>query len=324
MPTTVTLERIEAHLPERAVTISDLSERLGLRRNEAGVFRRIHGLDQLRYDPDLNLFDLLLPAARRALAAAPDPDQIAYVMYAHTMLTLAPPDLDVAQVLKDRLGLAHADAFALNQQACVSTLGAIDVAGELLRADGQPADGNGSRPCGYALVVTGEQAYSPRVQLIPHSAVMAEAAGACLVTLDGAGDEVRSCVINTLGEYAAGLLMSDAEFSEFGTAYPGVLAGVINSAAREAGLDLFDIDLIIPHNVNMISWRQVIKELGIDSSTVFLENIPRFSHCYSADAFVNYDSLRAQGRLVPGRHYLLASVGLGATFGAMVITHKEP
>ncbi|CAO0830792.1 3-oxoacyl-ACP synthase OS=Streptomyces microflavus OX=1919 GN=HUT09_15140 PE=4 SV=1 [Streptomyces microflavus] len=48
----------------------------------------------------------------------------------------------------------------------------------------------------------------------------------------------------------------------------------------------------------------------------------RFSHTYASDVFVNYTTLRDEGRLVDGAHYLLVSVGLGATFGAMVITHR--
>jgi len=309
-----TLERIESFLPERSVRIDDLAGSLGLRRAEIGVFRKIYGLDRLRFEPHGGLFELVLPAAREALLALPDGARVAYVIYAHTMQTLTPPDVDAAQVIRDELGLPSAEAFALTQQACVSSLGAVDLAGELLKAEA---------PAGaYALIVTGERAYSPKVQLIPNSSIMAEAAAACLVTLDGAGDQVLSHVTRTLGRYAAGLEMTRQDVVEFGHVYGKVLGDTILDAVARAGLVFDDIDLVIPHNVNTVSWKATIKEMGADPERFFLDNIPLTSHLYSSDVFVNYTTLREQGRLVPGRHYALVSVGLGATFGATVITHR--
>lgn len=310
-----TLERIESFLPERSVRIDELAGSLNLRKAEIGVFRKIYGLDRLRFDPQASLFDLVLPPARQALKALPEGREIAYVIYAHTMQTLTPPHLDAAQQIRADLGLHDAEAFALTQQACVSSLGAVDLAGELLRAEAPEG--------AYALMVTGERAYSPKIQLIPNSAIMAEAAAACLVTLDGEGDVVLAHVTHTLGEYAAGLDMTRAEIQSFGQAYGPALGEIIHRAVREAGLTFDDIALVIPHNVNMVSWRQTIKDMGAAPEKFFLDNIPLYSHCYASDVFVNYTTLRDQGRLVEGGHYVLVSVGLGATFGAMVITHRK-
>ncbi len=310
-----TLESIESFLPERSVKIDELADSLGLRRAEIGVFRKIYGLDRLRFDPDTGLFDLVLPAARQALKALPEGRRIAYVIYAHTMQTLTPPHIDAAQQIRSDLGLHDAEAFALTQQACVSSLGAIDLAGELLRAEAPEG--------AYALMVTGERAYSPKVQLIPNSAIMADAAAACLVTVGGRGDQVRAHVTSTLGQFAAGLEMTREEIQGFGQSYSTALGEIIHHAVAEAGLTFEDIDLVIPHNVNMVSWRQTIKDMGADPAKFFLENIERYSHCYASDVFVNYTTAREQDRLVDGGHYVLVSVGLGATFGAMVITHRK-
>ncbi|TCO44779.1 3-oxoacyl-[acyl-carrier-protein] synthase III C-terminal domain-containing protein [Actinocrispum wychmicini] len=308
-----TLERVESFLPERSVRIEDLADRLGLRRAELGVFRKFYGLDRLRFDPDLSLLDLLKPAALRALAALPAGRRVDYVVFAHTTQTLTPPDIEMAQVIRDELGLAGADAFALSQQACVSSLGAIDVAAELLRSDGD----------GYALVVCGEQAFAPGIQLIPNSAIMADAAAACLVTLDGAGDVVHSFVTRTYGEYAEWSTLSPARSVEFGELYGERLAAIIKEAVLAAGLTFDEIARVLPHNVNMLAWRQTIKVLGAPPEKFFLDNISRFSHTYTADVFVNYTTMREAGLLVDGERYVLASVGLGATFGAMVITYRE-
>lgn len=311
----VTLERIDAFLPQRSVRIEELGERLGLRRPELGVFRKFYGLNTLRFDPDLPLLDLLRPAAQRALAALPAGAKVDYLIYAHTTQTLAPPDVDIAQDIRDALGLsAGTEAFSMSQQACVSSLGAIDVAGELLRADGQD---------GYALIVSGEQAFSPIVQLIPNTAIMADAAGACLVTVGGPGDAVHSFASSTYGQYAAWSELDQAAAVEFGERYGRRLAEAISAAVDQAGLRLADIELVIPHNVNMLAWRQTMKELDAPEEKFFLDNVGKYSHTYTSDVFINYATLREEGRLVAGGWYVLASVGLGATFAAIVIQHRE-
>ncbi|MCL8015543.1 3-oxoacyl-ACP synthase III family protein [Streptomyces sp. AS02] len=308
-----TLEAIESFVPERRVPVADLADRLGLRPTKLRLFQRMHGLKEIRFDPELGLFDVVLPAARRVVAAGDAADRIRYVLYAHTTQAVAPAHVDPAREVRDRLGLHHAEAFALSHQNCASGMAAVDVAAELLRAEGRAGD--------RALVVTGEQAFSPKVQLIDDVAIMGDAAAACLVTLDGAGDAVRSYATRTLGEFSAAMLLDGEKSLRFGKVYAPELAEVMRQAVDEAGLGFSDIDLVIPHNVNLQSWRQTINELGIPREQVFLENVERFSHCFASDVFLNYTTLRDEGRLTEGRHYLFATVGLGATFAAMVITH---
>ncbi|MCX4546089.1 3-oxoacyl-[acyl-carrier-protein] synthase III C-terminal domain-containing protein [Streptomyces sp. NBC_01565] len=310
-----TLERVESHLPDRRVTIETLAAPLGLSRAKMALFRKVHGLHTLHQDPATSLLDLLLPAARQALAGLHDPRRIRFVLYAHAIHEVAPAGFDAAAALRDALGLGHAEAFALSQQNCAGGLGAVEVAARLL-ADGDPAD--------RTLLVIGDKPYSPLIRMVPNTALMGEGAAACLISAEGPGDRVLSHVSRTLGEYARLIGLAPEEAALYGKAYAPVLADVMRGAVREAGLALEDIDLVIPHNVNMLAWRNTIAELGIAAERVFLENIPRYSHCFAADPFVNYTTLRDAGRLVPGRHYLMAGVGAGATFTALALTHRGP
>lgn len=310
-----TLEAVESFTPERIVPIDQLADRLGLRRTKIRLFQRVHGLKEIRFDQELDLFDVILPAARRIAADPLVRDRIRYVVYAHTTQAVAPAHINPAQEIKNRLGLEHAEAFALSQQNCASGMAAVDTAAELLRAEAEPG--------ACALVITGEQAFSPQIQLIPDVAIMGDAGAACLVTLDGAGDTVRSYTTRTLGEFSAAMLLDEEKSLEVSKFYAPVLADVVRETVAQAGMTLADIDLILPHNVNLQSWRQTIGELGIDRSQVFLDNVERYSHCFASDVFLNYTSLRDAGRLEAGRNYLFATVGLGATFAAMVITRQQ-
>ncbi len=310
-----TLERVASSMPDRRVVLEAMARPLGLSRAKLALFRKVHGLHTLRLDPGAALLDLVLPAARTVVGELPDPRRVRYVIHARAIHQVAPPTVDVAAEIRDALGLDHAEAFALTQQNCATGIGALEAAAALLR-DGDLED--------RALVVTGEKPFSPLVQLVPNTAIMGEAAAACLVAARGTGHPVLSHVSHTLGEYADLVSQSAEEVARFGKAYAPMLADVVRRAVDEAGLALSDIDLVIPHNVNLMAWRQTIAELDVEPERVFLDNIARYSHCFTSDIFVNYTTLRDDGRLAPGRHYVAAGVGAGATFSAAVLTYRGP
>jgi 3-oxoacyl-[acyl-carrier-protein] synthase III len=311
---TTTLDMIEAFVPTRSVSIEQVAARLNLNRHQTRIFRRVHGLDTLHDDPEQPLTELLLPAAQRIVRSA---GQVAirYLIYAHTIQNVAPADTDVAAELAARLSLDQAEAFALTQQNCATGLAAIDVAAELLRADGDQQ--------GRALVVTGEKAFSRLAQLIENTTIMGEAAAACLVSIGDSGGardglRVRSYVARTEGQHAEIFRPAPDDQQVFHDTFTERVAAVIQAAAADAGLRPDELTLIIPYNVNHSTWRKVIAALGLDRDRVYLDNISRYAHCFCSDPFLNLATLRAEGRLARG-YYLLTAVGLGATYAAMVV-----
>lgn len=312
MSASATIDRVRAYAPVREVSIDSLADRLRLNRFQVRLFQRVHGLEWIRTDPEGTLLDLIAQPAAEVLDGI-DLASVRYVIYAHTIQEVTPSDMDAAEMVRQRLHLHRATAFAVTQQNCASGLAAIDIASELLRFD--------SDRSAVALVVTGEKPFSHLAQLIENTTVMGEGAGACLVRLDGGGDRILSYVSRTLGQYAAGVRLGPAALQDFGTRYAGTLAAVIREALDNAGLELCDLDRIIPHNVNRSSWLAACRELGINIDTVYLDNVRRYGHCFCADFFLNYSSMRENGKLLEGGRYLIAAVGLGATFAAMIIQH---
>lgn len=322
----ITLERVEAFAPRTSAAIEEVAGALGLNQFQARMFRRFHGMDMLRLDPGLDTFGLLLGAGKALLRWVPDPSLIRYVILAHTVIEITPGHLDAAAVLARRLGLTAAEPFALTQQNCASGLAAIDAAGELLWADGDP--------CAKALVLTGEKPFTPLVQLIANTTVMGEASAACLVGVDDTKDRrpsgtigvdrVRSYAAWTLGRFSDGIRLSAGALKDFNDTYTANLVAVIKEAVARAGLTLADITMIIPHNVNRRLWLRTADELGLDRHGVYLDNIPRYSHTYCSDPLLNLVTLRDEGLLLDGGRYVLTAVGLGATYAAMVIEHEEP
>ena len=308
-PTTelpVTLSAVDVFFPGKEVSVDDVLDDHGLSAAQLRVFRRIHGLDRMRLDPDLALLDLLLPAARSVLAAAGRPERVRHVVHAHAVPQVAPAGTDTARLLADALGLAHADAFAVVHHNCAQALVALDLAAGLLRAEGVEGDS--------ALIVSGERVFTPLIQLdYGLGQLLADGAAACLLTLGGSGDVIRSHAVHSD-------LRPMGNGERAGEAGVRHLVATMLRAVAEAGLCLDDMDLVIPHNVNRTFWRQAAKELGISTDKVFLENIARYSHCFSADPLINYKTLDDGDRLLPGGNYLMAAVGVGGSYAATVLT----
>ncbi|TDB78104.1 3-oxoacyl-[acyl-carrier-protein] synthase III C-terminal domain-containing protein [Micromonospora sp. KC723] len=307
----VVLRQVEAFAPERSVTVEEVAAGLGLNRYQTRLFRRIRGLHRMRSDPELGLFDLVRPPADALLATVPDRDQIRYLIFAHTAQDLTPTTLIAADVLRERLGLTGAEAFAVTQHACASGLLAVEVAGELLRADGDPG--------ALALVLTGEQPFTRAVQVLWNTSIIGEASSACLVSLGGEGTRVLSYAARTVGEFFDGYQLAGEALHRFGSTYHTHLIAVIQEALDAAGLELDDLTMVIPHNVNISSWVTICAALGLARDRVFLDNVGEYSHCSCTDPFLNLATLARRGSLVPGGRYLVTAVGLGATYSAMVV-----
>ncbi len=318
-----TLVDVGAHVPATRVPIRDLADELGLDRLELGVFERFFGLREVCTAPGQTLTDLLVAAARAVPGLAGSEHRVRYVLGARTIATVAPVGVNPLHDAATRLGLDHAVVWTLTQHACASALLAVDLAGRLLASDGDPD--------ALALVLTGEKAFSPGSRLIEGTTIMGEGTAACLVAASGAagssadgpapGSPVLAYATRTLGEYHQVPLPEDLA-GPFGVAYTEVLAEVVLEAVERAGLTLDDLALVLPHNVNRVSWRRLCARLGLPLARVRLDDVPVTGHCFGADSFIGYAAARAEGRLRPGDPFLMVAVGLGATFSAMVLRHE--
>jgi 3-oxoacyl-[acyl-carrier-protein] synthase III len=308
------LEAVAAYLPSRRVPIEDLADQLGLTSMQVRVFRRYHGLSEVCRD-DGTLLDLLRAATSRLDALRGHEHQVRYVLYARSMPVAVPYPGNPLHELCRELGLGHAVAFTVTHQACAAGLLAVDLAGRLLDSDGDPD--------ARALVIAGEKAFTRIAQLVPETSIFAEGSSACLVRPGGQRDRLLSYACRVRGEYDGGPGERRELAARFQQDFPRTLSEVIAAAVAQAGLRLQDIRLILPHNVNKVSWRLLCKATGFPVERVLLDNVPTAGHSFCADPFINHQSAVAGGRLRPGDPYLVgaAGAGPGATFSAMVFEH---
>jgi 3-oxoacyl-[acyl-carrier-protein] synthase III len=311
------LEAVSVYLPPLRVPIEHLADPLGLTDTQVKLFRRFHGLREVSRDPEGSLYGLLMKAAGGLDALRGQEHRVRYVLYARTMAVVGPYPVNPLDEVCRALGLDHALAFTVTHQSCASGLLAIDMAGRLLAGD--TTDGpNGSGP--LALVLSGERAFTREAQVFPDTTVFGEGAAACLVSAFGARDRLLAYASNVRGEFDSATGENDARFQR---EYRPSLAEVIRQALDEAGLTLDDIRLVLPHNVNLVTWQRMCRLLDFPLDRVLLDNIATSGHIFCADMFANYETARERGLLQPGDRYLAAAVGAGggATFAAMVFEH---
>jgi 3-oxoacyl-[acyl-carrier-protein] synthase III len=307
------LEAVATYLPAERVPIASVAGQLRLDHIQVKLLQRVHGLAEVRWDVGGTLVDLLAAVVDRMPGLRGQEDRVRYVVHGRSMPVAVPyPENPLHEVCR-RFGLQRALAFTVSQQACASGLLAVDVAGRLLAADGDPD--------ALALVLTGEKTFTWDAQVIPRTTVFGEAAAACLVRRGGDRDRLLSYVTRIHGEFSDRISVVPERTAAFQRVYPDLLAEVLLAAVAEAGLDLGDLSLVLPHNVNAVSWRRLCQLVGLPVERVLLDNVPITGHSFCADAFINYRTAVDGGRLRRGDRYLMAAVGSGATFSAMVFEH---
>lgn len=302
---------VATHVPE-TVPLAALAVELGLSDQQVRRLNRLYGLDRICRS-EAGEAELLTAAAGKLADLAGQEDRVRYVVRARTVPAASPYPLRPLHQVRQELRLEQAAAFAVTEHACASGLLAVDLAGTMLAADGDPD--------ALALVLVGEKVFTPDVGMIPDVGVLGEGTAAILVGTHGDHDEVLGYASRSYGRPDGEFVMSAETAAWFRGIYADGLSSVICAAVDSAGVDLSEVDIVLPHNVNKISWTRSAKQLGIDAKKLFLDNVPRYGHCFCADPFINYRTAVDIGLLADDAYYLMVSVGLGSTFSAMLLRH---
>ncbi len=322
------VDAVSVYLPPVRTPIERLAGPLGLTDVKLNVFRRYHGLREVGREPEGSSYGLLMKATAGLAALRGQEHRVRYVLYARTMPVVAPYPINPLHEVCQALGLEHALAFTVTHQSCASGLLAIDIAGRLLAGDlgagAGRAQGAVDGPDGQgeplALILTGEKTFTREAQMFPDTTIFGEGASACLVSANGARDRVLAYASNVRGEFDSATGENDARLQR---EYRPSLAEVMRQALAEAGVTLDDIRVVLPHNVNVLTWQRMCLLLGFPPERVLLDNVPTNGHVFCTDMFANYVTACERGLLRPGDRYLAAAVGAGggATFAAMVFEH---
>ncbi len=316
------IAEVASRIPEQAEPIEQIGARIGVTEHDVRLFTRLFGLREVRVAHDRGYTDRLVDAARELKTLRGNESRVKYLMVARTFRDIAPQTEDPVGEIAERLGLDDAVGFAVTEHACASGLLALWTAGWLLRDE---------EPGSLALILTGE---IPPIDgfYLPSTTIMGDSSAACLVGAEGERDRLLSYSfrMNPSIDQTMDIAVSHApdmedvinKYSEVSSEslrkiYIDEIATVIAEAVEQAGIGMDDLALILPHNVNRISWVRICRRIGYPVEKVMTDLIPITGHCYTADGFLNYGEARRRDLLRPGDHYLIVGVGTGGSFAAM-------
>ena len=264
--------------------------------------------------------DLAFPAARAAMeSAAVGADEIDLIIVATSTPDFVFPS--TACILQAKLGIKNCPAFDV-QAVCTGFVYALATADKFIRS--------GQHKC--ALVV-GAEVFSRILDWNDR--------GTCVLFGDGAGAVVLqaserpgilSSVLHADGSHAGilcvpgnvsgGKITGDPLLRMDGQAVFKFAVKVLDEVAREtaaaAGVELADVDWLIPHQANVRILNATAKKLGVAPGRVVV-TVDRHGNTSAASIPLALDEALRAGRIKAGQKVMLEGVGGGFTWGAVLL-----
>jgi 3-oxoacyl-[acyl-carrier-protein] synthase III len=308
-----------SYLPERVMTNAEFAARLDTNdawiRERTGIERR-HVAEKSQASSDL-----ALQASRRALQAAEiTADQLDLIVVATSTPDYVFPS--TACLLQAKLGVKGCAAFDV-QAVCSGFVYGLATADTFIRS-GQYKK---------ALVV-GAEVFSGILDWNDR--------GTCVLFGDGAGavvlvaaekpgihasvlraDGSHAGMLSVPGNVCGGAVVGSPFLQMNGQAVFKFAVKVLEESAREtvaaAGMQLADIDWLIPHQANVRILDATARKLGLPPEKLVV-TVDHHGNTSAASVPLALDEFVRAGRIRPGQRLLLQGVGGGFTWGSSVVT----
>jgi 3-oxoacyl-[acyl-carrier-protein] synthase-3 len=309
-------------LPERVVDNAQLSRELaerGVETNDAWIVERTGIRQRHLAAPEVSSSMLGTQAARAALqAAGMEPSSIDLIVVATSTPDYVFPS--TACLVQKALGIAGGAAFDV-QAVCSGFVYGMATADAMIR----------SGMATNALVI-GTEVFSRILDWNDR--------GTCVLFGDGAGavvlaagdkpgilaaklhaDGSQEHILRTAGNVSGGGITGHPFLTMDGPAVFKLAVSVLDSVAREtvaaAGLQVADIDWLIPHQANIRILQATARKLGLPLDRVVV-TLDRHANTSAASVPLALDVAVRDGRIRPGQRVLMAGVGGGFTWGAVL------
>lgn len=299
--------------PDRVVTNDDLAQHMDT--NDQWIRERVGIVERRFAGEDERLVDMAVTAGAKALAdAGTDPSEVDTVILPNC--TMPAPIPNAAAQVADRIGIAGAGAFDINA-ACAGFCYGVALASDLIRG--------GS--AGKVLVI-GAEKLTDVVDPTDRSTaiIFADGAGAALV---GPSDEpgIGPVSWGSAGDQVDMIYMREHKylFQEGQSVFRWAttqIAPIAAAAVEKAGLELSDVDVLVPHQANLRIVEAITKRLraqGAREDLVVADDIRYSGNTSSASIPLALDHMRAEGTVSSGDVVLTVGFGAGLSYAGQVL-----
>jgi 3-oxoacyl-[acyl-carrier-protein] synthase-3 len=147
--------------------------------------------------------------------------------------------------------------------------------------------------------------------------LISDGAAAALVERGGKRNRIVAHTQVTKGYYAD----PKSQGNEIVASYFATARHVIPETLKQARLEMADIAMVLPHNVNRRSWDILRQLFNIPADRFFGSNIARKGHTIAADNAINLCDAVKTGKVNRGDYLLLFTFGFGAHWACTILQH---
>jgi 3-oxoacyl-(acyl-carrier-protein) synthase III len=309
-----------SYLAGRRVSTDEVARQASPGKDPAGVEQKIGIANRYWVDAKTTAADIGAEALNRALESSglSKSDLRRIIFVSSTGGDMLIPA--TAHLVCDRLGLDDTcDAFDINN-SCAGFLTALDMAARSVATGSGPV-----------AIVSGEifSRYLPVEKPRPYL-VMGDAAAAAIVGSTTRQEGLLASFLSSAAELRREVTMQhpglsspptflqfDATYEKLTTVAVDALAKSSNAALAAAGIELRDVEWFLPHQPNgrMLEKILAVMNIPLERTITVVEEIGSVG---SASVPVSLDRLMRSGKVRPGDRILMAAVGAGTGYGAVL------
>lgn len=302
------MKNFSVYIPEKRKSTLLLERETGLSLEILKIFNQFYGLKKISIYDKGNHFSLL----KMAIDSINLSDvKIDYLFYLHTADWVSPHGASLLNNIKRHYKLKVNYSYEVSYTRCVSYFSTLDILDKMFSKLNDKT----------ALIITGEIAFTEQLRVVPQSSLTSDAATAALWSSERSSHNLLSVVNRFMEGFAKGIYLSKTELSYFDECFIQEMMLTIRQAIEKAKVSLQHIKLLLPHNVNIPTWLKIANALEVDSSRVYLKNIPELGHAFCSDHLINLQGALSDQLLQPGDYYVMAGCGLGFTLSAAVFQY---
>ncbi len=312
-----------SYLPPNRLTNDDLAAQLakdGIETSDHWIVERTGIRARHFAAPEVCCSDLALVAAQRALEAADcDAASIDLIIVATSTPDMVFPS--TACLLQQKLGVHGCAAFDV-QAVCSGFVYALTVADSMIRTG-----------AARKALVIGAEVFSRILDFTDRTTCVLFGDGAGAVVLEASdtpgvlatelhADGRHVNILCVPGTVSGGKVLGDPLLKMDGQAVfklaVGVLEDVARSVIEKAGRTADDVDWLIPHQANIRILQSTTKRLKMPLDKLII-TVDQHGNTSAASIPLALDEGVRGGKIKPGDSLLLAGVGGGFTWGAVLL-----
>jgi 3-oxoacyl-[acyl-carrier-protein] synthase-3 len=310
---------VGSYMPGQPVSNDELVKR-GVDSTDEWIVTRTGIKSRHLADPGCTTSDLACEASRRALATAGmEAGELDLIIVATSTPDFVFPS--TACLLQSKLGNQGAMAFDV-QAVCAGFVYALSIAEKFIRSGSHKK----------ALVV-GAEVFSTIMDWNDRTTCVLFGDGAGAVILEAAekpgilassahADGTYHDILSVPGQISCGKVSGDPFLRMDGPAVFKVAVRVLADVAKEcceaAGVPPAELDWLVPHQANIRIIESTAKKLGLGMDKVIV-TVDRHGNTSAASIPLALDAAVRDGRIRPGQKILLAGIGGGIAWGAVLL-----